>query len=436
MLLVMKLKKPFYGWIIVGVTFLIGMTESGAVQNILSVFMKPMIAEFGWSRTAITGSIAFGSICAGILSPFVGPLLDRHGPKIVAFVSILVMSAGLICMALITRIWQLYLFFGLGRMIAVGVLSMVITVTVSNWFVRKRGRAMGVTWLGPRVGSVIFPALLQFIILTMGWRMAWSVLGLLVFLISGLPAWFFLRRRPEDFGLLPDGARNPEVKYHDNASRTVPSTATQKISDPVWTRAQALRTRGFWNLTFVHSLLPFIQAGINFHIFPFLTDSGLDEITAVFVLSTIAASGALGSIVWGYFSERHDIQRFLAVNIFCNGLVFLLLFWVVQFKVAPVSGTGLIFLLAAFHGMIHGGRHPIMDSVWGHFFGRKSLGSIFSAANLFRFTANACGPVFAAVCFDMYGSYSIPFYLFTVLFFISGSICLFMQPPRPPSTDR
>ena len=108
------MRKPFYGWVIVGVAFLIGMTESGAVQNILSVFMKPMITEFGWSRTAVTGSIAFGSICAGILSPFVGPLLDRHGPKMVAFWSILIMSAGMVSMALITRIWQLYLFFGWG----------------------------------------------------------------------------------------------------------------------------------------------------------------------------------------------------------------------------------------------------------------------------------------------------------------------------------
>jgi len=428
-------QKPFYGWTIVGVTFLIGMTESGAVQNILSVFMKPMIAEFGWTRTAVTGSIAFGSICAGILSPFVGPLLDRHGPKMVAFWSILVMSAGLVSMALVTRIWQLYLFFGLGRMIAVGVLSMVITVTVSNWFIRQRGRAMGVTWLGPRVGSVILPALLQFIILTLGWRMAWGVLGTLVFLISGVPAWLFLRRRPEDVGLLPDGVpQYSEIKQHDNIA-TQP-TSTKEISDPIWTRAHALRTREFWKLTFLHSLLPFIQAGINFHLFPFLTDKGLEEMTAVFVLSTIAGFGALGSVVWGYFSERYNIQKFLAANIFSNGLVFLLFFWVVEYNAARNFGVVIIFVLAAIHGFIHGGRHPIMDSVWGHFFGRNALGSIFSFASPFRFTANALGPIFAAYCFDLIGSYTFPFYIFGTIFFISGSISLFMKAPIPPSADR
>ena len=430
------IRKPFYGWIIVGVTFLIGMTESGAVQNILSVFMKPMIAEFGWSRTAVSGSIAFGSICAGILSPIVGPFLDRHGPRLVAFWSILIMSAGLVSMALVTEIWQLYLFFGMGRMIAVGVLSMVITVTVSNWFVRQRGRAMGVTWLGPRLGQVILPALLQFIILTLGWRMAWGLLGTLIFLISGVPALLFLRRRPEDVGLLPDGIpQYSEIKHHDNIATATQPTSTEEISDPHWTRAQALRTRGFWNLTLVHSLIPFIQAGINFHIFPFLTDKGLDEMTAVFVLSTIAASGALGSVVWGYFSERYHIQKFLAINIFSNGLIFILLFWMVEYNTARSFGVGIIFVLAAIHGFIHGGRHPIMDSVWGTFFGRNALGSIFSAASPFRFTANALGPIFAAFCFDLFGNYKLPFYIFVFIFFVSGGISLFMKPPRPPLAD-
>jgi MFS family permease len=158
--------------------------------------------------------------------------------------------------------------------------------------------------------------------------------------------------------------------------------------------------------------------------------------TAVFVLSTIAVSGALGSVVWGYFSERFRLQMILSVNIFSNGLVFFLLFWMVEYKSVLNFGTGTLFVVAAVHGMIHGGRHPIMDSVWGQFFGRENLGSIFSFASPFRFTANACGPVFAALCFDIFGSYSLPFYLFVAIFFISGGISLFMQPPRTSSTDR
>ena len=425
------MKKPFYGWIIVAVTFLIGVTESGAIQNIFSVFMKPMIAEFGWSRTSVTGSIAFGSICAGLLAPFVGPILDQHGPRMVAFWSILILSAGLVCMAFSNSIWQLYLFFGVGRMVAVGVLSMVVAVTVSNWFVRQRGRALGISWLGPRLGSVVLPALVQFIILHLGWRMAWAVLGMLVFLMSGIPALLFLKRRPEDIGLLPDGTPSaPEIKLHGKALTESHSASSSEITEPGWTRAQALRTRAFWGLTLLYCLIPFVQAGTNFHMFPFLTDRGLNEMTAVFVISTIAVFGALGSVVWGVFIEKFHIQRLLSVNVIASGLVFLLIYWAVEFKIVDILGTGNIFVLAAFHGILHGGRNPMMDNFWAVFFGRNSLGSIYSAAQPFRFTANAFGPLFAAYCFDIFGNYAFPFYIFVVIYLLSGIVSLFMKPPR------
>ena len=126
-----------------GVAFLIGVTESGAFQAILAIFMKPMANEFGWSRAAITGSIAIGSLSAGLLSPFIGPVLDRHGPRMTAFWGILFLSLGLVGMTFVSRIWQLYLFFGTGRMIAVGILLLVIPVSVSNWFIRKKRSSHG-----------------------------------------------------------------------------------------------------------------------------------------------------------------------------------------------------------------------------------------------------------------------------------------------------
>ncbi|MEW6333099.1 MAG: MFS transporter, partial [Thermodesulfobacteriota bacterium] len=171
------MRKPFYGWIIVGVSFLISFTESGVFQNILSVFMKPMVDEFGWTRASVTGSIAFGSICGGLLSLIVGPILDRYGPRMVTFWAILLLSIGLGAMTMVDQIWQLYLFFGVARMIAVGVLSLATAVAVANWFVRLRGRAMGIARIGDRLGSALLPLMVQFVILTLGWRFAWGVLG-------------------------------------------------------------------------------------------------------------------------------------------------------------------------------------------------------------------------------------------------------------------
>ena len=428
------MRRPFYGWIIVGVTFLIGITEAGVFQNILSIFMKPMVHDFGWSRVSVTGAIAFGSISGGLLSLVFGPILDRHGARMVAFCGISLLSMGLVAMAFINHIWQLYLFFGVGRMIAVGVLSLAISVSVSNWFVRLRGRAMGITRIGDRFGSTLLPLMVQFLILALGWRMAWGILGIVVFFMSGIPSLLFLRRRPEDIGLLPDGASSASEKSSGDPSKEEDRIKPSDVdSDPVWTRAQATRTKSFWMLTFLNILIPFLQAGINFHIYPFLTDQGFSEITAVLILSTISVSGMAGSAIWGILTERFRIQGLLTINVFGNGLVFLLLYWAVKFKFEGVLGTGIIFFLAALHGIFHGGRNPMINFTWAEFFGRRSLGSILSLSHPFHTTANAIGPVFAALCFDLFGSYAFPFYFFVVIFFLSGIITKHIQPPRYPS---
>jgi MFS family permease len=427
------LKKPFYGWIIVGVAFLIGMTESSAFQSILAIFMKPMVSEFGWSRTAITGSIAVGSLCAGIISPFVGPVLDRHGPKMVAFWGILVLSLGLFGMAFINRIWQLYLFFGTGRMIAMGVLMLVISVSISNWFVRKRGRAMGIAWLGSRFGAALLPLLLQYFILALGWRLAWSTMGVTVFLLSGIPALIFLRRRPEDMGLLPDGEaefpKEAEVVEGFSESR---QTVTGHGSEIALTRSQAIRTQAFWLLVSVHSLILFVQSGINFHIYPFLTDQGVRPMTAVLALTVINVCGAFGSVGWGIFSEKIRIQTLLAINVFVNGLAFLAIYRFVLLSAAGSWEIGVLFLFVAVHGVTFGGRLPLLNVIWGDFFGRRSIGSIMSFSSPFGLAANAIGPVFAASFFDIYGSYTFPFYFFVVCYGLVGGLCLSMKPPAKP----
>ena len=429
------MRRPFYGWIIVGVSFLIGFTESGVFQNILSIFMKPMVDEFGWTRASVTGAIAFGSICGGLLTLIVGPILDRYGPRMVTFWGILVLSLGLGAMTFVTHIWQLYLFFGVGRMIAVGVLSLAVSVSIANWFVRLRGRAMGITSIGDRFGSTLLPFVVQFFILMLGWRMAWGILGVVVFLMSGIPSALFLRRRPEDMGLLPDGASSASDKKssRDPSKEEDQVGASDDDSEPAWSRAQAIRTKAFWMLTFLNSLIFFLQAGINFHTYPFLTDQGFSEMTAVFILSTISVFGMVGSTMWGLLTERFRIQGLLMINALGSGLIFLSLYWAVRFRFEDVLGTGIIFFLAALHGIFHGGRNPMMVLAWAEFFGRRSLGSILGLSLPFHTTANAIGPVFAGLCFDLFGSYALPFNFFVGLFFLSGIVSIYLQPLRYPS---
>jgi MFS family permease len=425
------LRRPFYGWIIVAVGFLISFTESGVFQNILSIFMKPMVSEFGWSRASVTGAISFGSVSGGLLSLAVGPVLDRYGPRMVGFWGILFLSLGLVAMTFVESIWQLYLFFGVGRMIAVGVLGLAVSVSVANWFVRHRGRAMGIARIGDRLGGALLPLMVQFFILAIGWRLAWSGLGIVVFLMSGIPTLIFLRHRPEDMGLRPDGALPPVDKGRP-ADTGGSGEACREDPEPVWTRSQATRTKTFWTLTFVCSLIPFAQAGVNFHIFPFLTDQGFEEATAIWILTAIAVSGMVGSPLWGALAERFRIQSLLVVNVAGSGLIFLLFYWGVLFRPDGVMGLGAVLLLAVVHGTFHGGRIPMIPIIWADFFGRRSMGSIFGLANPIWFTANAIGPVFAGLCFDLFGNYAIPFYAFVAVYGLSAAITVYLRPPRHP----
>lgn len=413
--------------------FLIGSTEAGVFQNILSIFLKPMVEEFGWSRATVVGSIAFGSLCGGMASPWVGPILDRHGPRMVTFLGILILGAGLIGMSFTRQIWHIYLFFGIGRMIAIGVLSLVVSVTVSNWFIRQRGRAMGIAWLGPRVGSAFLPLFVQYVIHSQGWRMAWSALGLLVLLLSALPALIFLRRRPEDIGLLPDGAppvpNKAQEKHRLNDVTAAPST---NISDPEWTRAQAIRTHSFWELVLLSCLLLFCGGGINFHVYPFLTDQGVSESSAVLAISIMAISGAIGGLLWGILTEKSSTKILLSIAVGVGGVVFLAFFWFLKVGIVRTLGVGVAYIFVGIYGFLFGGVYPLLSIIWAEFFGRTSLGSIQGVVNPFRLTANAAGPIFGALCFDFYGSYTVPFLTFSIIYFISVLIGLSLKTPLPP----
>ena len=428
------MRKPFYGWIITGVCFLIGFTESGVFQNILSIFMKPMVEEFGWSRASVTGAIAFGSLFGGLLSLAVGPILDRYGPRMVTFWGILLLSLGLGAMTFVDRLWQLYLFFGVGRMVAVGVLNLAVSVSIANWFIQLRGRAMGIAKIGERLGSALLPLMVQFFILALGWRLAWGSLGAVVFLMSGIPALLFLRHRPEEMGLRPDGA--PPLPAGQGEGHPLRSGAAADDSDLPWTRTGAIHTRAFWGLIVLSSLIPFAQAGINFHMYPFLTDQGFSETTAVWIITLFAVCGMAGSAAWGVLTERFRMQHLLAANVIGNALIFLLLYWAVAFRPEGAAGTAAVFLLAALHGLFHGGRNPMLPVIWANFFGRRSLGSIYSLGNPVYFAANAFGPVFAGLFFDLSGSYAFPFYFFVVVLVLSGVITLRMKPPRRPESGR
>src|ERR1044072_8608096 len=213
----------FYGWIIVAVTFVtlaIGVTARTA----FSLLFPPIIGEFGWERGVTAGAFSFGFLVSGALSPLIGRLMDRHGPRAVMELGVILMGGGLLLAPLTTQPWHLYLTIGVlvgGGSVCLGYSGQ--SLFLPNWFVRRRGLAIGIAFAGVGIGSIILLPWVQHMIEQTGWRTACTAMGILVFAVLA-PINLLLRKRPEDLGLEPDG----------DASTGASVQRGSHIVDPAW----------------------------------------------------------------------------------------------------------------------------------------------------------------------------------------------------------
>src|SRR5882724_11957661 len=228
----------FYGWIIIAAAF-VTMGVSVNARTAFSLLFPPILGEFGWDRGVVAGVFSFGFLVSAFISPFVGRLLDLHGPRIVIEVGAVLLALGMALATLSGEPWQLYLTLGVlvgagGNFLGYGVQSQFIP----NWFVRRRGLAIGLAFSGVGVGSIVLLPWLQILIARDGWRTACWALALIAIVVL-VPLNLLLRRRPEDIGLKPDG--------DTAAGAHAASRRPTNIVDPAWTAiewtlARALRT--------------------------------------------------------------------------------------------------------------------------------------------------------------------------------------------------
>ena len=203
-------KNVFYGWAIVGTSVVVTFAQVPMYGPVLSVFVTPIEQELGWARWETAMAFTIGSLGGSIGSALVGHLLDRYGARAAVVVSGMLVTGALLGLAVMQEVWQFWGLFGLGRTAALTGVNLGVTVALGNWFIRKRGRALSFMTVGLRAGQALVPLVIVTpLILAYSWRHAYVALAVMAFLFVALPGWLFIRRRPEDFGLLPDGERGP-----------------------------------------------------------------------------------------------------------------------------------------------------------------------------------------------------------------------------------
>ena len=418
----------FYGWIILFTAGSTQVVRNSAASLTIAVFIFPLSEELGWSRTLIAGAASFGGLAASGVSPLVGWLVDRYGARLVLAASIFILGLSTVSLSWATVPVAFYLAYGVGRVIFSSPIQIGSSVLVSRWFVRMRGRASGILFGSHSVGLVLFPLIASVVIGVSGWREAWLVLGILVWAIALLPTTLLVVQQPEDVGLRPDGD-DPAGSGQEGQTGVASfgPAASSAPEEPVWTLREAMRTPALWMFAAATGMTFLVQAGVNTHLAAYLRDQGLSAAFAGFGISMNAAVMGVGSIFWGWVTERVPARYVMAGVAFTVGGASGL------FVIADSTPEILVYTLLFGFGV--GGLLSVPLVVYADYYGRRSLGAIRGVTEPLTTFGQAIGTVLAGLVFDLTDSYNLAFVTFAIMGGLATVLVLFARPPRRPAGD-
>jgi MFS family permease len=410
----------FYGWLIVAITMVAGFLAAGVSNITMAVVLKPISEDLGWSRTLTAAAITLGACLGGLLSPLFGPIADRLGPRLLLPAGAALVGLLAFGVSLSTEPWQFYVTFVPARALTEFLLcGMIAFTTAANWFYLKRPRVMGLVALSTPLGSAVLSLVYQFFVLRYGWRSAFLALGVALWGFVVIPGLIFLRRRPEDLGLNPDGLAAPPSRQTESMDMYSAGSATAERS---WSRAEAVRSSTLWLLVSSAFLAAIGTGGVAFHTAAYFTDVRIAPTIAAGAVSVMALSGAFGNGLWGALAERlHPRRLSVATMIVSAASVGLLM---------QVSTAGAAYLFALLFGLNARGAGVLMQILIARYFGRASFGAISSVLDPFHKGGLGLGALLAGIVFDYAGGYQPVFTIFLLSYLLSALLIFLARRPR------
>jgi len=340
-----------------------------------SVFVKPLAAEFGWSREAISSGFAIAAVTLGVCSPFLGQWIDRFGPRRVILICMTIFGCAIASLSLLHfGLWQFYLTCFVLGIVGNGAAHLAYSRSISTWFQRRLGTALAFVMVGAGLGAMILPVVAQSIISRCGWRTAYGSLGGIA-LILGLPlSWRYIRER-------------------GSVER---QSAPAVLSGTAW--QQGLRSLSFWIITVILFVSSISMNGAVTHLSALLTDRGLTVGSAAFCASLLGGSSVLGRIGVGWLLDRFFGPRVALVINLVTALGILLLARASSFPGGCVA--------AALIGIGAGGEAATTPYLLTRYFGLRAFSTLYGFTWTFYAAAGAIGPVILGRAFDATGSYS------------------------------
>lgn len=392
-------RRIYYGWYLVtglGVTTIV---SYGISQYLFGVLVVPIHNDMGWSRGAISGAFSLGLILSGLLGLFVGRLVDRYGARLLMSAGSILGATSLLGLSGVTELWQFYLIWSgcIGLAMALTLYS-VTFVVVANWFQRRRGGAMALLTVLGGLSSPIYIPFSGLLVARLGWRSALIVLAFTALAIA-LPIHALLvRRRPEDLGMLPDGAAMPEG--HD----------PERVGGN--RLGEAIRLRSFWTLLAATAFSTLAYSVLLAHVVAYLIGRGYDPVVAAGVLGLTGLASLPSRFVFNFISDRFGAQPLL---VFCLGLQALSVLLLIAGSAVFVAAFVIIY------GIGFGAVSPLRASVLADHFGRLAYGSITAFHGVPAGIFAGAGPFVAGVLFDVFGDYRLAFGLTCAAFAIAAA---------------
>lgn len=403
----------FIGWRMAAVAFFVDFIAVGFFFYSYGVFFKAIASEFGDSRLGVSIGISVTQVVGAVIAPFVGRALDKYPLKRVMMLGTCFMGSGFLLLSQVKTPLQFYLVLGFFIGIGAGSMGGLSTAKlVSNWFVMKRGLALGLASTGISASGIIMPTISAWLIATWGWREGFLAYGAITIIIVIPVVLAFVISGPEEVGLLPDG----ETEVSRLPPRKPPLRTRDFIGAP-----------NFWILVVVIGLLMCLQSATLVHMVPRVTDLGFDLVKASFVASASAGFGMLGKLVYGPLVDRWDVRHalWMAVGFQVAGQLFML---------AP-GGYWVFVIGACLFGFGMGGVVPMQGAIVGVVFGRASFGRVLGAMRPPMAVIQVLGVPFAGWMYDYTGSYQPAFVTFLGLYLLTALVVLGLRVPRRQRTE-
>ena len=380
-------KNLFYGWIIVAVSALTLFFSGPGQTYSLSVFIDSYINEYNWSRSTVSGMYSLGTLTAGLLMGYVGKLFDKYGMRKMTLAVTLLFSAACVWMSAVNSVASLLIGFFLVRLLGQGSLGLSSMTLPLQWFMRRKGTAVSIVTLGGAASMALLPPLNAWIILTYGWRIGWWVWAVLLATVMAPVAFFLIKDKPEDIGLLPD-----------NMTQSMDLDSDELIIDDSWTLNEAMKSRSFWLIMYTSIVPSAIITGLVFHQISILGKVGLPPETAALINSLMVLARLPVMLLAGQIADRVKLNYLLAFTNFVLFSSMLALMNANNINMVTVYGI-LIGVQMAFQGIVGG-------VIWPEYYGRRHLGSIRGVTMMAGVIGSALGPLPYGYAYDLFQGYN------------------------------